>query len=226
MSNTRRAIAAGSAPASTRLAASASTSGVVASNLNDPVSVAMPTYRHVAMSASRRTPTRSSSRAETTAVAAASGSIRGTVPNPALDVWWSSTSQCGAASSDTVSAPRRAGLAASKLMPSAGRGAAEEGSTSRSRPGRKRNGSGRSNGSGNVACTAVKPSWRKPNAKPSMLPRASPSGLTWQVNNTGASRGTALMTSAARTKSAIPPGWTPSFRSLETGVPSTPARPT
>ena len=153
----------------------------------------------------RRAPRRAGRAAAptTTAVAAASGSTRRTEPKPGLDAWWSSTIQCGAASSaGQLAEPARAGRVEAHRRVSGSR-ARPPGGTSRSRPGRNRNAlRAPRTAPGTSPARAVKPSWRRPSPKPSMLPSASPSGLTWQSSSTAASRGSRAMTSAARANSA------------------------
>ena len=132
------------------------------------------------MSRSSSTPSRSSSRAATTAVAAACGSIRRTDPKPGLDAWWSIMIQLGAAAqrwrqlaepaqARRVEADRQVGLGR-RRRPGARAGPARAG-TGTARPARTAPGS--------VANTWVKPNWRSPSPNPSMLPSASPSGFTW-----------------------------------------------
>src|SRR4051794_34914637 len=74
-------------------------------------------------------------------------------------------------------------------------------------PGMASNGSGTTNGGGKVASTALAPSFSRAWPTPSMLPSASPSGLTWQTSRMRSAAATAVRmapTATAHCSSEIP----------------------
>ncbi len=121
LSHSSSETAPGSMPVASSCAAISCTRGEVLAYLKEPVSVTIPAYRPNAMSVVIRMPSRAISSCASTAVAAAAGSIRCSVPNRVLDAWWSSTISSAARAAQPSSMPRRSALAASKVTMTSGR---------------------------------------------------------------------------------------------------------
>ena len=101
------------------------------------MSVSRPVYSADATSVSRASPSRSSSSATTTAVAAAFGSTRCSVPYRVLLVWWSMTTTASAVVTGPASDPRRSALPLSSVTSTRGARGTRSAGTSRSSAGRK-----------------------------------------------------------------------------------------